>query len=258
MGLFLTAVVVAEHKVSTGETIDSIAQANGFSGQELAQFNWNTSDSQQINRCLVEIVGCTKKTKDGKNYVFDSSDDPGIVWVPQKWHQAGLPVDDTHTIRVLPSHCMIIRLVDDRDHPIPDTPYKVTFEDGSVRQGSLGRAGLALIHNPPPGLFSVFYSDHDDIMAKSLAGYSHDAFLKNDTGEVFALLQHPPQTIQATFAAYEQYYNDISGQGWLADMRNTVTDKDALSLAEAMLAYNNIENSRGVEIIQRLDVQNQV
>jgi hypothetical protein len=257
MGLSLTAVVVEEHKVSTDESLESIAKANGLTWQALAEFNWNTSNPREINHQLVEIVGCTKKTEDGKNYKFDNSDAPGIVWVPKKWHHGGLPVDDTHIVRVLSNHCLIIRLVDDRDHPIPDTPYKVTFEDGSVREGSLGRAGLGLIRNPPAGLFSVLYPDHDDILAKSLAGYSHDAFKKKDPGEVFALLQHPPEVIRATFAAYEKYYNDVSGKGWLADMRQTVTDPLSLGLAEAMLAYNDIENPRGAKIIQKLDLENQ-
>jgi hypothetical protein len=90
-----------------------------------------------------------------------------------------------------------------------------------------------------------------------LAGYSHDAFVNQDIGEVFALLQHDPGVIQATFAAYKEYYNDLSGDGWLADMRNTVTDPHTLALAEALLAYNGIENSRGVKIIQKLDLENQ-
>jgi len=257
-GAFLTAEVVIEHRVLSGETLESIAADAGFSWQEVANFNWGTSDPNEINHHLVEIVGCTKKTKDRKNYMFDSSDDPGLVWVPVKWKYSGLPADNTHTVRVLPSHCMIIRLVDDRAHPIPDTAYKVTFEDGTVRQGNLGRGGLALIKDPPPGLFSILYSDHDDILAKSLAGYSHDAFLQNDIGEVFALLQHDPDVIRATISNYETYYNDISGQGWLADMRNTVTDKDARALADAMLAYNDIDNSSGAQINQRVDLQSQV
>src|SRR5581483_6471640 len=128
----------------------------------LAEYNWGSSDQDKINQGLVEVVGCTKKTQDGSSYIFTSTDDPGIVWIPKKdWKYDGFPVDDTHTFRVLADHCLIIRLADDRGHPIPEACYTVTFEDGSTQDGTLGIAGLAMIKNPPPGLFSVLYADHD-------------------------------------------------------------------------------------------------
>ncbi len=91
---------IEEHKVQTGESIQSLANANGMTWQELAQFNWDTAVPTQINEHLRDDVGCSKKTRDGNNYMFDSSDDPGIIYIPKPWAQSGLATDQTHVVRV--------------------------------------------------------------------------------------------------------------------------------------------------------------
>ena len=52
--------------------------------QELAKFNWQTDVPREINEHLAKDVGCTRKTRDGKNYIFTSEDDPGIIYIPKK------------------------------------------------------------------------------------------------------------------------------------------------------------------------------
>lgn len=91
--------VVERHKVKTGETLDGLAKKVGLSWKELAKFNWGTDVPGEINQALRTEVGCTKKTKDGKNYVFDDEDDPGIVLLPSGW-EASLGTTTKHTILV--------------------------------------------------------------------------------------------------------------------------------------------------------------
>ncbi|UCF85627.1 MAG: LysM peptidoglycan-binding domain-containing protein [Desulfobacteraceae bacterium] len=92
--------VIEKHKVKTGETQESVASEAGLTWQELAKFNWNTSDPADIDEHLSFDVGCTKTTEDGKSYIFDDSDNPGIIYVPKQWKKEALATDTTHTIRV--------------------------------------------------------------------------------------------------------------------------------------------------------------
>jgi hypothetical protein len=91
---------VEAYKVTSKDTLDSIAKANGMTWKQLARFNWGTDVPREINRYLRDCVGCTKKTKDGNNYMFDDSDDPGIVYIPREWRRSGLACRQTHVIHV--------------------------------------------------------------------------------------------------------------------------------------------------------------
>jgi hypothetical protein len=93
-------VEITPHKVRTGETLDGLAKANKLSWQMLAKFNWGTAEPDKINKHLRMDVGCTKKTKDRKNYQFDDSDDPGIVYIPKPFRSRNLSTKKIHTIRV--------------------------------------------------------------------------------------------------------------------------------------------------------------
>lgn len=92
--------IIKRHKVKTGETLDSLAKTNGLTWQELAEFNWGTSKTDEINKKLRSDIGCTRKTKDSKNYMFDDSDKPGIIFIPCKWEQNGLSTTKTYTFRL--------------------------------------------------------------------------------------------------------------------------------------------------------------
>ncbi|QRK04884.1 LysM peptidoglycan-binding domain-containing protein [Archangium violaceum] len=91
---------VQRHKVSTGETLESVAEQYDLSWKELALFNWGRADPDGINAALKDAVGCTRKTADGKNYVFDDSDEPGILYIPKPWERGGLDTGLRHVIRV--------------------------------------------------------------------------------------------------------------------------------------------------------------
>lgn len=93
-------VAVEKHKVRTGETLDGLAKSVGSTWQKVAKFNWGTDDPKKINRFLRSEVGCTKKTKDGKSYLFDDSDDPGIILLPQEW-KASMDTGGAYTVEVV-------------------------------------------------------------------------------------------------------------------------------------------------------------
>lgn len=66
----LTIVDIVEHKVASGETLDSIAAAAGIDATKVAKFNWGTDAAEEINQHLFDEVGCTKKSMDGRNYLL--------------------------------------------------------------------------------------------------------------------------------------------------------------------------------------------
>ncbi len=109
--------------VQTGDTLESVATANGLTWQQLARFNWGTEDQKEINRCLREIVGCTKRTADGKSYKFHSSDDPGLLYVPKPLQLPGLALNRPYVLRVSRPKLhgrVTIQTVDYFGHPLPN------------------------------------------------------------------------------------------------------------------------------------------
>jgi hypothetical protein len=118
---------IEEHKVKTGESIKSLADANGLRWQELAKFNWGTDVPDEINKHLRDEVGCTKKTRDGYNYMFDDLDDPGIMYIPKQWSEDGLQTDKTHTIRVTFAYELQFVLVSE------DSGHRLSFHEFLVR-----------------------------------------------------------------------------------------------------------------------------
>lgn len=96
-GPFVVAHVV-EHKVKTGETFAKIASGSGLSERDLATFNFGGAEPAELDACLRDQVGCTKKGADG-HYVFDDTDEPGIVYVPKPW-TGKVPGDKLHEVRV--------------------------------------------------------------------------------------------------------------------------------------------------------------
>jgi hypothetical protein len=90
---------IIEHRVRSGDTLDSIAKAHKITADDLAKFNWGTTDKKQIDKHLWIEVGCSKKGPNG-HYTFDDSDLPGILPVPKPLDLSGLSWDETHILRV--------------------------------------------------------------------------------------------------------------------------------------------------------------
>lgn len=94
------ALVLRRHRVATGETLASIAEDHGTTWQQLAQFNFGTTNPKELNRALRNQVGCRRRTADGANYIFTDDDDPGQLFIPQPWDHTGLRTDETYTLRL--------------------------------------------------------------------------------------------------------------------------------------------------------------
>lgn len=115
------ALKVTSYKVKDGDSLDSIAKAHGTTWQQLGKFNWGTDVPDEINKYLRARVGCTKKTKDGNNYIFTSNDDPGIIYIPEKAPEKTYPTNTTHPVTLkkpklqVPTHARAF--VKFRPHP---------------------------------------------------------------------------------------------------------------------------------------------
>jgi hypothetical protein len=70
------------YKVKDGDTWVSIARKNSLDTWDLIEFNFKTRDPDEVNWYLRRFVGCKKQTRDGKNWIFGSGDDPGIIYIP--------------------------------------------------------------------------------------------------------------------------------------------------------------------------------
>ncbi|WNG57117.1 LysM peptidoglycan-binding domain-containing protein [Archangium gephyra] len=96
-GKFLARVV--EHQVSDGETLEGIAEQYGLTVDDIARFNWDTTDPDEIQRHLYVDVGCTAKDESGK-FTFTRYDDPGVLYIPRPLAMGGLAVEQSHILRV--------------------------------------------------------------------------------------------------------------------------------------------------------------
>jgi hypothetical protein len=92
-------ILLDEHQVRTGETLEALAQDAGITASQLAKFNWGTDAPAEVNKHLRDDVGCTKKDA-ADNYLLDDSDRPGIIFIPQVWLAEGLETGRTHVVRV--------------------------------------------------------------------------------------------------------------------------------------------------------------
>ena len=66
-----------------GDNWWSIASANRVDVGVLIDFNFKTSNSDEINWYLREKVGCRLETPDRDNYRFSSKDVPGRIYIPK-------------------------------------------------------------------------------------------------------------------------------------------------------------------------------
>lgn len=96
-GRFLARIL--EHKVSDGETLESIAQAYDLTVDQLAKFNWGTTDADEIQRHLLLDVGCTTKDDSGR-VVLTGKDTPGIVYIARPLEMNWVALEERHILRV--------------------------------------------------------------------------------------------------------------------------------------------------------------
>ena len=233
-------VVDAEaYHVKTGDTPESIAAKSGVDWNTIAQFNYETTDPDELETFYRDRLGCTNQTPDGKKYVFDDDDDPGIILIPRAW-ESSFAVGDTYTVWLTPERTIFISLENEDELALPGAAYQVELADGSTREGQLGDSGIARLTGVPDGPFAVSYPDRDDLLARSIAASMREAFDQQQTGPLFFMLGQEPDVVQQTVAVYEQYFNDLSGDGLAADIDQVVTDQDARPPLVLLCALNGI------------------
>lgn len=94
----------AKYTVAKGDTLARIVAGKcepGVSWQELARYNWATEVPEEVNRALIEIVGCSRVDPDPSKSLLDPAlgTNPQIL-IPKIFKQSGLATDQTHTITV--------------------------------------------------------------------------------------------------------------------------------------------------------------
>jgi hypothetical protein len=80
------------YRVQNGDTWRSLAAKVHIDVWNLIDYNFHTRNPDEVNWYLRRNVGCRKATPDGKNYIFSSDANPGIVYLPQPF---GAPVNYT-------------------------------------------------------------------------------------------------------------------------------------------------------------------
>ena len=176
---------IEAHKVKTGETIGGLAKDNDIAWQDLAHFNWDTSKPTEINKALAKYVGCTKKTKDGNNYVFNDADDPGIVYIPTPWSKESLSTGQEHIFRVetytleprelLEPVMSISFAVADNSELNADYPkYRLKTDDGSYDKTLCPKDDLV----PGDGFLQLQFKDLDEGGTYTLLVECDDGFVK--------------------------------------------------------------------------------
>lgn len=250
----LRIVAIEAHKVKTGETLEGIAADAGVDWKKLAKFNWGTDVPKKINEHLRDELGCTKQTADGRNYVFDDTDTPGVVYIPSDWTQS-FQAGRTHFLRVRRPKGLLLHLENELGLPLPEVAYRVVFDDDTERTGVLGRNGMALVPAPSTGKFSVTYPDEVDIMAKSLAACVRKGFDDRRTDQLFRLFAHDRPVVARALAAYDQYFNDYTGKGFSEDVYQEISEPEALAVCEALMALHGIATRSGVRVSDATEVE---
>ncbi|MDX2132072.1 MAG: LysM peptidoglycan-binding domain-containing protein [Planctomycetota bacterium] len=81
------------YRVQDGDGFVSVARRHNIADVwTLIEFNFRTRSPAEVNWYLRENVGCVRATPDGKNWMFSSDDNPGIIYIPPARERA--PVGD--------------------------------------------------------------------------------------------------------------------------------------------------------------------
>ena len=143
-------VTVETYRVKTGDTKESIARETQVAWDDIAKFNWGTTSDAELQEFFRDQVGCTKTTPDEESYIFDDSDEPGIIMVPHEW-TSSFAVGEEHTVYVAPMRTVYITLENEAGLPVPGAAFEAVFVDGTVRKERLGRSGIARLTGVPDG-----------------------------------------------------------------------------------------------------------
>jgi len=92
-----------------GDTLEEIAEretANGnpLTAAEIALFNWGTDDPEVIDEHLRDELDCYRRGEDNRFLISSDSEPRSDLLLPQRFEESGLPINQTHTIRVRKLH----------------------------------------------------------------------------------------------------------------------------------------------------------
>jgi hypothetical protein len=219
-------VEAARHRIRTGQTPGSISKEWDVPWNDIALFNWGTSDPDELERHYRTTLGCTRTMPDDARLLFDDQDDPGIVLIPRPW-EARFSTGTVHQVYLSPLRTVFLALENEAGLALPAAQYQAAFADGSERRGVLGRSGIARLEGVAEGPFSVTYPDDLDLLAKSMAACVRKALGEQATAPLFTLLMQDQEVVERAVAAYDRYLNDLTGKGLVADIDQVVTDPEA-------------------------------
>jgi hypothetical protein len=144
----LIIINLLKHKVKKGDTLLSIIKQyyriddfEFMSDRMLAYFNWGVSSHREVLEKMRDVVGCTKTDQKG-NYVFDDSDNPGIIYLPKRWQKTDVSIYETHTIRVKKvkpatcAHIVKVRLHNEQSSPLTQVPYRASLNGEEIKTGT--------------------------------------------------------------------------------------------------------------------------
>jgi outer membrane protein OmpA-like peptidoglycan-associated protein len=135
-----------------------------------------------------------------------------------------------------PSVDYTLRLKNEDGLPIPEAAYIAVLADGTERSGQLDRKGVAVLEDVPVGTVLVRYPDDDDLLAKSLAASARQAFPQHDPQPLYDALTQSPATVQQMVQAYDTYFNDYGGGGFIDDLYNELGSTEARHVISWLLA----------------------
>lgn len=242
--------LVERHKVKDGDSILSIAKAAGLDWKLLARFNWGTDVPDEINQRLVQDVGVTTRTPDGKNWKFTSSDQPGIVYVPKKWEKSDLATGKEHVLQVRLVAPLHLRLrTQEGEHRVPGAAYKVTWANKQEHEGKVGKSGIDLVEDPPPGAFNIQWQDLPSVLAGALAAHARHAMDTAEQRTLLEVLKYDPETTQAMIAAYDAHFNNYSGRGLIEDLYAQFPGVEERHMLEFALLRMGISVKSGMTLV---------
>lgn len=210
------------YKVKPCDRFEKIAYSHGFVWDKI----WSHNENSDL-----------RKKREHHNHVKKGD----IVFIPDmEKKEEAIKTDKKHRFRrkgwPTKDEPFEIILKNHKDLPIPEAEYIATFSDGCEMRGHLDRDGKAIIKDPPYGEVVVSFPDLDDIEAKSLAACIRKAFEERDAEEIFRVLEHSPQMLKEVASAYDKYFNDYTGKGFLEDIYQEIVQPDALDAVEGLLA----------------------
>jgi len=94
-----------KYKAQDGDTLEKLAEretaaGNTITAEDIARFNWGTTDPDVIDEHLRDELGCYKRGDDN-HFVISADGEPrSDLLIPTPFKRIGLAVDKEHTLRV--------------------------------------------------------------------------------------------------------------------------------------------------------------